>query len=280
MNKDNREYNLYSQSSRANVYETYAQMREKSPILAVDGLPSSMWFVTGFEEAKHILAHHKQFVKDYRKTLPEAEAQQLNLETELFKLLNYNLLGVDAPDHTRLRTIVSKAFTHRRVLALQRRIQQITDELIDAFPEDGEIDLIDRFTFQLPIVVICELLGVPVEDRDQLRMWSNTFVEGSYSYAQEMMEFFRYIAQLVAERRDKPQDDLISALVQAEENDERLNGRELYSMIALLIVAGYQTTINLITNGMLALLQHPDQMRRLQESPDLTATTIEEFLAL
>ena len=275
---DNREYNLHSQHSRANTYDIYTQMREKSPILAIDGSGTRMWWVTGFEEAKYILSNHKQFVKDYRSTLTKAEVQQLKPEPELFQLLNYNLLGIDAPDHTRLRALVSKAFTHRRVMSLQPRIQQIADDLIDAFPVDGEIDLIDSFAFPLPIIVICELLGVPIEDRDQFRMWSNTFVEGSYTYAQEMTAFFQYIAQLVAARRDKPEDDLISALVQAEENDQRLNEQEIYSMIALLIVAGHETTVNLIANGMLALLQHPDQMRRLQESPDLTETAIEEFL--
>ena len=275
---DNREYDLYSQHSRVNIYDIYAQMREKSPILAVDGSGTRIWWVTGFEEAKYILSNHKQFVKDYRSTLTKAEVQQLKPEPELFQLLNYNLLGIDAPDHTRLRALVSKAFTHRHVMSLQPRIQQIADDLIDAFPVDGEIDLIDSFAFPLPIVVICELLGVPIEDRDQFRMWSNTFVEGSSTYAQEMTAFFQYIAKLVTERRNIPQDDLISALVQAEENDERLNEQEIYSMIALLIVAGHETTVNLIANGMLVLLQHPDQMRRLQESPDLTEAAIEEFL--
>lgn len=279
MNEDDkRVYDLYSQYSKACAYDTYAQMREESPILAINGSQSRIWWVTGFEEAKYILSNHRQFVKDYRNTLTEAEIQQLQPEPELFQLLTYNLLGTDAHDHTRLRALVSKAFTHQRVMALQPRIQQITDNLIDAFPEDGKIDLIDSFAFPLPIIVICELLGVPIEDRDQFRSWSNTFVEGSYTYTQEMTEFFQYIAQLVAQRRDKPEDDLISALVQAEENDEQLNEREIYSMIALLIVAGHETTVNLIANGMLALLLHPDQMRHLQASPDLIETAIEEFL--
>ncbi|MEM8533029.1 MAG: cytochrome P450 [Chloroflexota bacterium] len=275
---DNKGYGMESQHSRANTYDTYAQMRKKSPILAVDGSGTRIWWVTGFEEAKYILSNHKQFVKDYRNTLTKEEIQQLRPEPELFQLLSYSLLGIDAPDHTRLRALVSKAFTHRRVMSLQPRIQQIADDLIDAFPVDGEFDLIDSFAFPLPIIVICELLGVPIEDRNQFRMWSNTFVEGSSTYAQEMIEFFQYIAQLVAKRRDTPQDDLISALVQAEENDQRLNEQEIDSMIALLIVAGHETTVNLIANGMLALLQHPDQMRRLQESPDLIEAAIEEFL--
>ena len=266
------------QQSRANSYDTYAKMREDRPVLAVGGSHSRVWYVTGYDAARQILGNHKQFVKDYRNTLPERERKQLPPEPELYELLNYNMLGVDAPDHTRLRAIVSKAFTNRRIMALEPRIQEIADELIADFPASGEIDLIDAYAFPLPIIVICELLGIPASDRDQFRVWSNSFVEGSANYASEMMAFFWYIARMVSERRDAPQNDLISALIQAEENGAKLSEQEIYSMIALLIVAGHETTVGLISNAMLALLQHPAQMERLRQSPDLTVAAIEEFL--
>jgi cytochrome P450 len=229
-------------------------------MLELQGFQSPIWFVTGYEEAKQILSDHTRFVKDYRNTLTEKQRSRLAPVPELYQLLNHHMLGVDQPDHTRLRAIVSKAFTVRRVEALAPRIQQISDELINAFPAQDPIDLIDAYAFPLPIIVICELLGVPAEDRNKFRLWSNTFVEGAASegtYVGHMLDFFQYIADMVTARRQQPYDDLITALVQAEANGDRLSEQELYSMVSLLIVAGHETTVNLIANRMLALLQDP-----------------------
>jgi cytochrome P450 len=274
-------YDLYSQNFRADAYETYARMRAENPVLLQRGLQGPIWFVTGYEVAMQVLADHKRFVSDYQNTLPPEERQRGRGSPDLFDLLYTNLLSTDKPDHTRLRAIVSKAFTNRRIQALAPRIQQIADQLIDGIQDQGQMDLIDAYAFPLPIIVICELLGVPAADRDKFRIWSSTFLgiaENQPAYVQRLTDFVQYIGRMVAERRQKPMDDLISDLVHAEEAGDRLSEQELYGMIALLIVAGHETTVNLISNGMLALMQQPDQLALLQQEPALVETAVEEFL--
>lgn len=274
-------YDLYSQKFKKNAYTIYDQMRAENPIMQQQGFQAPVWFVTGYEEAKLVLADNNRFVSDYRNTLPPEQRDAEPANPGLFDLLYNNMLSMDKPDHTRLRSIVGKAFTKRRVQSLQPRIQQIADELLDAFPDHGEIDLIEAYAFPLPIIVICELLGVPIIDRDKFRKWSDTFLgigPDQMTYITTLTEFIQYIGHMIAERRQNPQNDLISALVHAEEEGQHLSEPELYSMIALLIVAGHETTVNLIANGMLALMQHPAQMAQLQQNPDLIESAIEEFL--
>lgn len=278
---DLEKYDLYSKAFKARAYETYDQMREENPVRLHQGLQIPIWFVTGYEEAKLVLADHKRFVKEYRSTLTPAELAKLEPEPEMFKLLNYHMLNLDEPDHTRLRSLVSKAFTNRRILEMEPRIQQIADDLIDEFKDKNEIDLIDAYAFPLPIVVICEMLGVPAADRDKFRLWSNALIEignSEATFMQLMADFIQYIGNMLADRRQNPRDDLISALVHAEEAGDHLSEAELYSMIVLLIVAGHETTVNLIANGMLALLRNPAQMALLQQEPELIETAVEEFL--
>ena len=147
-------------------------------------------------EAKLVLADHKRFVSDYRNTLPPEERARLTSEPDLFDLLYNNMLSADKPDHTRLRSIVSKAFTNRRIQSLAPRIQQIADELIDAVQHRGKMDLIDAYAFPLPIIVICEMLGLPVADRAKFRVWSNAFFgigDDHGTYMQNVTDFVQYI---------------------------------------------------------------------------------------
>ncbi len=279
MFKKQAKYQLDGQAFRTNPYPTYAAMRADKPIMRLPSYGAYTWVVTGYKEARKILSDHKRFVKDYNNTLTQTQRRQRNMN-DLYYFLYHNMLSVDGADHTRLRTLVSKAFTNRHVQALAPNIQQIADDLIDAFPAKGPVDLVDAYAFPLPITVIAELLGIPPADRERFRVWSNAFI-GDYTggdYVQEMMAFAHYIGEIVAERRANPQDDLISTLTQAEEAGDRLSMPELYSMIALLIVAGHETTVNLIINGTLALLEHPAQMRQLQRNPALIENAIEEFL--
>ncbi|MEM7346789.1 MAG: cytochrome P450, partial [Chloroflexota bacterium] len=200
---------------------------------------------------------------------------------DLFTLLYHNMLSIDHPDHTRLRALVSKAFTSRHIQALAPRIQEIADQLIDDFEREGQVNLIEAYAFPLPIIVICELLGIPAEDRDTFRVWSQAFLgiaHDDHTYFQSLTDFVHYIGDLIADRRINPRDDFVSGLVHAEEAGQRLTEQELYSMLALLIVAGHETTVNLIGNGTAALLQHPDQMALLQRDPALIESAIEEFL--
>ncbi len=269
----NKHYDLMSSEFISNPYPTYAEIQADEPVLQVN---ERHWLVTGYAEAKMVLADHKRFVKDYRNAVsPEAQVQKPALIEEI---LYRNMLALDPPDHTRLRNIVGKAFTQQRIAALAPRIQEIADELVDAFPKNGPFDLIDAYAFPLPIIVICELLGIPAEDRDKFRVWSNAFIDGSTNYNQHMLDFLDYLTRTLHEKRATPQPDLISDLIHAEIDGETLTEQQLYSMIILLIVAGHETTVNLIGNGVLALLQHPDQMTQLRENPDLTEGAIEEFL--
>ena len=261
----------------ADIYEQYAEVHPYGPVI----MQGRTAYVVGHEEAKLVLSDHKRFIKDYRNLLPPEERLPVNMAPGMFELLYDNMLSADRPDHTRLRALVSKAFTQRRVQALTPRIQEIADELIDGFAAVGSVDLIEAYAFPLPIIVICELLGVPTSDRDKFRRWSHAFIgiaDDESAYMQSLTEFVQYIGQMIANRRDQPQDDLISGLVHAEEAGERLSEQELYSMIALLIVAGHETTVNLIGNGMLSLLQHPDQAALLRRDPALIDGAIEELL--
>lgn len=259
------------------AYDQYNHVHQQGGVIMQGGRV----FVVGLEAARQVLGDPKRFVKNFQNTLPPEQRSQAGSGMDMFSLLYDNMLSSDAPDHTRLRALVSKAFTNRQIQSLAPRIQQIADVLIDGFEMDGEADLIERYAFPLPIIVICELLGIPAKDRDKFRRWSHAFLgitDDEFSYMPSLTEFVRYIGQTIADRRDKTKEDLISGLVHAEENGQQLTEQELYSMIALLIVAGHETTVNLIGNGMAALLQYSDQKALLRRDPALIESAVEEFL--
>jgi cytochrome P450 len=200
------------------------------------------------------------------------------------------MIHTDPPDHTRLRALVSKAFTHRTVEAMEGRIQQLVDELLEASRQRGQMDLIEDLAYPLPVMVIAAMLGVPAEDRALFKRWSDeisVMVSGDVASLpetalrqvnrarEELAEYFRAVVERL---RRQPGDDLLSALVQAEEEGGRLTEDELYSTLVLLLVAGNETTTNLIGNGMFALLRHPDQLRRVWDNPALVAPAVEEML--
>lgn len=198
-----------------------------------------------------------------------------------------SMLVLDPPDHTRLRSLVSQAFTPRAVARLQPRIEAIANELLDALEDAHEFDLMRSFANQLPVIVIAELLGVPPEDRVRFKRWSDGVAEGlSYDptgerfrrMAVHLQALTDYFAEVVAERRREPREDLISALIAAEEHGSKLTEDEIYSTLRLLLVAGNETTTNLIGNGMLALLRHPAELEKLRADPSLMPRAIEEML--
>jgi cytochrome P450 len=195
------------------------------------------------------------------------------------------MLDADPPDHTRLRALVSKAFTPRLIERMRPRVQEIADALLDVVQDRGKMDLIDDYAFPLPITVIAELLGVPAEDRNRFREWSDAAVSGDTSreYLERvliphMQAFTDYLRAMFEEKRENPEEDLVSALVRAEEAGDKLGEDELVGMVFLLLVAGHETTVNLIGNGVLALLQHPDQLESLRENPSLIKPAVEELL--
>src|SRR5262249_37091077 len=198
-----------------------------------------------------------------------------------------SMLFVDPPEHTRLRALVNKAFTPQAIAALTPRIQAIVQELLDQIPEPSHFDLIDTLAYPLPVVVMAELLGIPSQDRAQFKLWSNRRarvleptitpreIQEANRAAYELDEYFRAV---IKARRLEPRDDLISTLVATEEAGDKLTLDELLVMLRLLLIAGNETTTNLIGNGMLALLRHPDQLQQLREHPDLIDTAVEEML--
>jgi len=191
------------------------------------------------------------------------------------------MLNADPPDHTRLRKLVGKAFTMRTIARLRPRIEQVAAGLADAMAAAGpSVDLLDEFAFPLPMTVICEILGVPQGRREEFRDWSNTLLSGAGdeergAAAGAMAQF---LSQLVADKAANPGDDMLSDIVRASEDGDTLSPGETTAMAFLLLVAGHETTVNLIGNGMLALLRHPDQRARLREDPDLIPGAVEEFL--
>ncbi|MDX6382129.1 MAG: hypothetical protein QOI57_3153 [Rubrobacteraceae bacterium] len=276
---------LFSPDFKANPYPAYAQLRSTAPIHRVT-LPDgrAIWLVTRYEDVAAVFKDER-FVKDWRSAVTPEQLAQIPPIPEVMKPLSRNMLDMDPPDHERLRALVSKAFTPRLIERMRPRVQAIADALLDAAQDKGEMDLIDDYAFPLPITVIAELLGVPVEDRNKFREWSDAAVSGNATqeYVEKiliphMQAFTDYLRAMFEEKRKNPKDDLISALVRAEEAGDKLSEDELLAMVFLLLIAGHETTVNLIGNGMLALLQHPDQLQKLKNDPSLIKPAIEELL--
>lgn len=276
--------NIASPEFKANPYPFYARLRAEAPVFRVR-LPDKQpaWLVTRYDDVAGVLKDER-FVKDRSNALTPEQSRKQPWVPDLFKPLARNMLDVDAPDHTRLRALVHKAFTPRLIEEIRQRIQSLTDDLIDAAERRGRMDLIRDYALPIPTTIISEMLGVPVSDRHKFHRWSQVIVASAPSgwsmlrAIPSAMAFLRYIRRLVEARRSSPRDDLVTALVQAEEVGARLNEDELVSMVFLLLIAGHETTVNLIGNGTLALLEHPHQMRRLREDPGIIKPAVEELL--
>ena len=282
-----RKYDLYSDRFRAKTYETFARMREDDAVFCQPGIDGEtmLWFVTRHQDAAAVLLDDERFVRDPALALTQDELAAFRSGLpEGMSFIENHMLNKDGKDHRRLRRLVTKAFTPRMVEQLRPRIQEIADELIDAVESRSEMDLVDEFAFPLPITVIAELLGIPVGDRDRFRRWTNAMVtpaltpEDMAQFGAFVDEFVAYLRELFERRRSTPGDDLISALLQVEEGGDTLSEEELFSMVVLLIIAGHETTVSLIGNAMLALLQHPDQREALEREPTRMSHAIEELL--
>lgn len=268
--------NIASPEHKANPFPFYKQLRTESPVHRVvlpHGQPA--WLVTRYDDVAMVL-------KDQRFAKSNSPAKQPWVPS-FVKPLMRNMLDLDEPDHTRLRAIVSKAFTPARVEQMRDRIQTLTDDLLKS-PQGRQFDLIRDYALPIPTTIIAEMLGVPPEDHRKFNRWSKAIVSANPSGWQlllvipQVWMFLQYIRKLVRARRAVPKDDLLGALVQAEEAGQQLSEDELLAMVFLLLVAGHETTVNLIGNGMLALLEHPDQMERLRSNPSLIRLAIEELL--
>ncbi|MET8999665.1 cytochrome P450 [Amycolatopsis sp. Hca4] len=244
------------------------------------GLPA--YVVTGFAEARALLSDPRlQKNSQGIRELFEAKLPPESLQNGLGQDLSWHMLNSDPPDHTRLRKLVNKAFTARTVARLRPRVQEITDELLDGLAGQERADLVTSFAAPLPITVICELLGVREEDRAEFSGWSKTLLSAARSPEQMQAaaaSMFAYLTDLIAQKRAEPAEDLLSDLVHASDDGDSLSEPELVSMAFLLLVAGHETTVNLIANGVLALLREPEQLARLRAEPALLPGAVEEFL--
>ena len=280
-------YDLYSHEFRLSTHETYARMRKETPVHQQPGLDGEtpIWFVTRYDDVVALLTDNERFVVDPKLALtPEQLAAFEAAGPAADERVSENLLAKDGDDHRRLRRLVTKAFTPRMMEQLRPRIQEIADDLIDRVGERGRMELVDDFAFPLPITVIAGLLGIPVEDRQRFREWSSNVVTPALTpelqevAARRADEFVAYLDDLFARRRAEPTDDLVSALVQAEDAGDTLSQNELYGMVVLLIVAGHETTVSLIANAVLALLSNPDELAKLRADRSLLSSAVEELV--
>jgi cytochrome P450 len=269
----------------------YADLRERAPIHR-NGL--GFWVVARHDDCLAILRDRRassdsmniavdRMPEGFRTPVAEDDptaAAMLEMRPFLFR---------DPPDHTRLRGLVSKAFTPKVVESLRARTQEVVDELLDAALEADRVDLLEEFAYPLPVRIICDLLGVPVEDEDRFKVWSNALARGLdpdfllsaeviAARSEGVLQFAQYFFELLAERRRHPGEDLLSRLAQAEDGGTVLSEGEMLSTCILLLVAGHETTVNLIAGGALALLRHPDQCRRFRTDPGVARSAIEEML--
>jgi cytochrome P450 len=261
-------------------YPEYARLRGQCPVGRVTKASGLQPFlVTRYEDAKAAL-NDPRLAKDPRVGALELTAAGLaHVYLDDGPNIAHHMLSLDPPDHTRLRKLVAAQFTARRTAALRPRVQQLADELIDAFAAAGEAEFMQAFANQLPALVIAELLGVPPADRERFRGWAQDNLRPPQDPAQReaMIALNGYLAEVIARKRAEPGDDLISDLISGRSADE-LTERELQATAWLLLVAGHETTVNLIGNGLLSLLRHPEQLARLRERPDLIPGAVEEFL--
>jgi cytochrome P450 PksS len=269
---------------KANPHPFYTRLRNDAPVYQMTlSDKRTAWLVSRYDDVAALLKDER-FVKDKRAALSPAQLARQPWVPSMVRSIERNMLDLDPPDHTRLRALVQKAFTPRLIENLRDRISLLTNELLDAVEANGRMDLIRAYALPLPMTIIAEMLGVPPRDRNRFHRWSSNIVTtvpttwGMMKALPSLLAFLRYIRQLVKARRVTPHDDLVSALVQAREAGDHFSEDELLSMVALLLIAGHETTVNLIGNGMLALLEHPDQMERLRNDPGLIKPAVEELL--
>ncbi|MDE2967485.1 MAG: cytochrome P450 [Chloroflexota bacterium] len=266
----------------ANPYPTYKELRERDPYHP-SPLTGAM-VISKYDDVDAVLRNYKVFSNQRG---PVGTRNRRNIGEQIENELQPSMLSLDPPDHTRLRGLVSRAFTPRQIAKMEEHIRATAHGLLDEVEGDDEFDLMSNLAALLPTVVIAEMIGVPTRDRQQFKEWSDKFarvLEPNLS-ADELSVVFetgqlfdQYFRGIVAERRDDPQDDLVSRLIEAEEEGDKLTEAEMLVTLRLLLVAGNETTTNLIGNGLKALLEHPDQMELLRQRPELIDNAIEELL--
>jgi cytochrome P450 family 107 subfamily K polypeptide 1 len=294
----------------ANAHELYADLRAKGPVSRVrfagvaeeasgNGAEEQrgvfgrqeQFFVTHYDEVIKTLLDDR-FAVDPRSTMSSEQVEKLQAQTpEEFRLFSRSIISLDPPDHTRLRKLVQPSFTGRGMEALRGSIQQIVDDLLDGTerdaaergetPSNRRMDLIEAFAYPFPVTVISDMLGIPREDREAIRGWTENLLRVDRGRADEdvragLREFVDYLKDLFERKRRVPTDDMISRLVHVEEDGEVLDEEEILATVFLMFLAGHVTTVNLVGNGVVALLTHPDQLAKLKANPELLAKGVVE----
>ena len=266
--------NLFSEELRRDPYPMYEQMRNASPVLHIPP-PSDIWIIFDYENVRRVVNDHDAFSS----CVPAPD--------------NW-FIFFDPPQHTKMRALISRAFTPKSITNLEPRIREFSRELLDKAMVRGEIDLVTEYSAPLPMMVIAEMIGIPVEDWSRFRQWSDTILKISYSmrgmetdpeaatamtgFRSVTVEMNEYVGEMIAQRRVAPRDDLLTRLVEAEVDGERLTQHDILGFFQLLVVAGQETTANLINNAVLCLIENPDQLALLCSRPELLPSAIEEVL--
>lgn len=275
--------NIVSPQFKANPFPFLAGLRASQPVYRTS-LPDKtpIWLITRYVDVT-VLLKDERFVKNRRTAMTSEQLRKMPWVPPIFRPLERNMLDLDPPDHTRLRALVHKAFTPNLIGQMRNRIETLADELLDGVARKGQLDLINDYALPLPMTIITEILGVPASDRNKFHKWSQAVVsltspKATLRVIPSVWMFSRYLRRFFRERRRDPRDDLASALIQAEEAGDKLSEDELLAMVFLLLIAGHETTVNLIGSGMLALLEHPGQMDKLRRNPSMIKTAVEELL--
>ncbi|MDQ0759902.1 cytochrome P450 family protein [Streptomyces canus] len=259
-------------------YDVYRRLRDTAPVHRIagpDGTPA--WIVTRYDDVRAALA-------DPRLSLDKRYATAGTYKGfSLPPALDANLLNMDPPDHTRIRRLVGRAFTPRRIEQLRGPIRRTADRLLDALGSHGTTDLIASYAAPLPITVICDLLGIPDEHRLDFRVWTDTLVApdpaaGPTAAKEAVVSMLGFFTRLLTDKRRAPADDLLSDLIAVRDEGDRLSEDELMSLAFLILFAGYENTVQLIGNAVLALFQHPGQLAALREDATRLPAAVEEFL--
>jgi cytochrome P450 PksS len=276
--------NLGSPEFKAGAYSYYARLRAEAPVHEVR-LPGrqTAWLVSRYDDVL-LLLKDERLAKDRHNAQGSRPFSRLPGMLGFLRALERNMLDLDAPDHTRLRGLVHTAFTPRLIERMRSRVEALSDELLSRASAAGHMELIRDYALPIPLMIISEMLGIPAGDQRRFHRWSNAIVAATGGAADlirvlpALWRFVRYLRRVIARKRAQPEEDLISGLVQARESGDSLRDDELVAMVFILVVAGHETTVNLIGNGALALMEFPEQRERLRREPGLDALAVEELL--
>jgi cytochrome P450 len=281
---------IISPAFKADPLAACAHLRAEQPVVrvSVPGVAAGgAYLVTRYEDAIAVL-RDERFVKDVRSARDPGDLRQPWMPRAL-RPLSHTMLDSDGAEHRRLRSLVRDVFTPRDVARLEPRVQEVADGLLERMATAGKADLVADYALLLPLTLISEILGVDERDRLRFRRWFSSLVSAGASGRNglrlllrlpDILAMMRFLRRLVAERRERPRDDLVSRLATPDQDGDRLSEDELLAMVGLLLIAGYETTVNLIATGTLLLLTHPDQLGRLRRDPGLVGTAVEELLRL